>query len=189
MLLPMATVLAARPQRTAPPPVPASPHDARLALDAIYVAHHTWALRLAVQLTDDRQAAEDLVADVFVKLHRRLQRGPIDDPRAYLRRAVVNQRNSRFRRLFLERRHAGVQHGDDRGQRADDDQVADRDQVLAAMRHLTERMRAVLVLRYYEDLSVDQTAAVLGIAPGTVKTTAHRALARLQELLGEGARP
>lgn len=164
-------------------------HDARHALDAIYVAHHAWALRLAVQLTGDRTAAEDVVADVFVKLHRRRRTGPIDHPQAYLRRAIANQRNSWFRRAFLERRHAATAGADDRVEHPADAGIADRDAVLRALGHLTERMRAVLVLRYYEDLSVEQTALVLGITPGTVKTTAHRALARLKILLDEGARP
>ncbi|MEE8599526.1 sigma-70 family RNA polymerase sigma factor [Euzebya tangerina] len=162
--------------------------DARAMLDRIYVEHHTYALRLAVQLTGDQPTAEDVVADVFVKLFKRLQRGPIEYPRAYLRRAVINQRNSWFRRNVLERARAVVRSGDDRGDLEATDALADRDQMLSAMRHLTERQRQVLVLRYYEDLSVAATADVLGIAEGTVKTTTHRAMGRLEGLLSEEVR-
>lgn len=184
MLL-MVTTLAARP--TVPEPVTQRPaeHEAKRAFDALYVDHHPYAVRLATQLTGDRHRAEDIVADVFVKVYRRLQRGPIDQPKAYLRRAVINHRNSWFRRQFLERAWNASKSTQTEEAHRPSDQIADRDAILWALDQLTLRARQVLVLRYYEDLSVDETAAVLGIASGTVKTTAHRAMMRLRELLAE----
>ncbi|MPZ89170.1 MAG: hypothetical protein GEU81_14105, partial [Nitriliruptorales bacterium] len=81
----------------------------------VYAAHHAEALRLAYLLCGDAHRAEDAVADAFVKVWRRWERGGIDSPRAYVRRAVVNEVNSRFRRLRLERREAQRRTGDDRG--------------------------------------------------------------------------
>lgn len=185
MLMLPATTLAARP--TVPEPLAhgSGTHDARRAFDDLYINHHLYAVRLATQLTGDQHRAEDIVADVFVKLYRRLQRGPIDQPKAYLRRAVINHRNSWFRRQFLERAWNAARGSDDPAAPGASDQVVDRDEILWALDQLTVRARQVLVLRYYEDLSVDETADVLGIASGTVKTTTHRAMARLRELLGQ----
>jgi RNA polymerase sigma-70 factor (sigma-E family) len=161
----------------------APPSVAVTSLEAAFDAHHTGAVRLAYLLTGDRHAAEDAVADVWVKVHRRLQRGPVDDVGAYLRRAVVNQVNSRFRRLGLVRREAARRSGDDRGQRGFDEQVADRDQVVAALAKLPPRTRAVVVLRYYQDLSVADTASALGISEGAVKSSTNRGLAALRQYL------
>jgi RNA polymerase sigma-70 factor (sigma-E family) len=159
------------------------PSAAVTTLEAAYAAHHARAVRLAYLLTGDRHAAEDAVADVWVKVHQRLERGPVDDVGAYVRRAVVNQVNSRFRRLGLVRREAAKRSGDDRGQQAFDQGVADRDQVLAALAKLPPRTRAVVALRFYEDLSVADTAAALGISEGAVKSTTNRGLAALRQYL------
>jgi DNA-directed RNA polymerase specialized sigma24 family protein len=69
----------------------------------VFAAHHAEALRLAYLLCGDQQRAEDAVADAFVKVWRRWERGDIASPRAYIKRAVANEVNSRFRRLRLER--------------------------------------------------------------------------------------
>ena len=151
----------------------------------VYAAHAGPALRTAFLLCGDRHRAEDIVADAFVKIYRRWRRGGIDEPGAYVRRAVINQANSRFRRLALERRHAGTRSGDDRGQRGSDDQFADAQLVAAALQRLPQRQRTALVLRYYDDLSVAQTAEAMGVSPGTVKSTVARGLANLQRALGD----
>lgn len=152
----------------------------------VFAAHRVEALRLAYLLCGDRDRAEDVVADVFVKLFRRWGRGAIDNPRAYLRRAVVNELNSRFRRLALERREAGRQHGDHRGTRPADDQVADADAVAAALAALPVRQRTAVVLRYYADLPEREVADVMGVSVGTVKSSVSRALERMRPLLAEG---
>lgn len=152
----------------------------------VFAAHHPEALRLAYLLCGDPHRAEDAVAEAFTKMYRRWQRGGIDQPRAYLRRAVVNEVNSRFRRLVLERREAGRQHGDDRGTRPADEDLADRDEVFRALGGLPERQRTAVVLRYYADLTEADTAAAMDVSVGTVKSSVSRGLARLRTLLEEG---
>lgn len=152
---------------------------------SVYAAAHVDALRLAYLLCGDRDRAEDAVAEAFVRVYRQMRRGAVRDPRAYVRRAVVNEVNSRFRRLALERREAAKRSADDRGERAADDAVADTDEMFAALRQLSERQRTVVVLRFYEDLPEKAIAEAMGISIGTVKSTLHRGMERLRALLGE----
>ncbi len=153
----------------------------------VYAANRERAVRLAWLLTSDVDQAEDVVADAFAKVWRRWQRGGIEDPAAYVRRAVVNEANSKLRRRYRERAEDRRQRGDDRGIRLHDEQAADRDAVWQALQRLPERQRAAVVLRYYEDLSEAQAADVLGVAVGTVKSLTSRGLQRLeQELAAAG---
>lgn len=147
---------------------------------AIYAAQHAAAVRLAYLLCGDAHRAEDAVADAFVKIWRRLQQGSIDAPAPYVRRAVVNEVNSRFRRLRLERREAERQRGDDRGTRGLADQLADQDATFQALQALPARMRTALVLRFWHDLPEREIAEAMGISVGTVKSTLSRALAKLR---------
>ena len=149
----------------------------------VYAMHHARALRTAYLLCGDRHRAEDIVADAFVKIYRRWRRGGIDDPGAYVRRAVINQTNSRFRRLALEGRHSRTKSGDLRGERAPDDHLADQQLLIAALRRLPDRQRTALVLRYYDDLSVADTAAAMGVSVGTVKSTVARGLVSLRRAM------
>ncbi len=149
----------------------------------VFNAHHRRAVRLAYLLTSDADQAEDIVAEAFVKVYPRWRRGEVRDVGAYLRRAVANEANSRLRRRYLERREVTRRHGDERGVRLVDDHAADRDEVWAALGRLPLRQRQAVVLRYYEDLSEAETAEVLGVSVGTVKSQVSRGLARLQELL------
>ncbi len=151
----------------------------------VFAAHHAEALRLAYLLTGDPHRAEDAVADAFVKVWRRWERGGISSPRAYIRRAVVNEVNSRFRRLRLERAEAQRQRGDDRGALAIEDRLADADEMFVALRRLPERQRTAVVLRYYSDLSEAETAEAMHCSVGTVKSSVSRGLARLRSLMGE----
>lgn len=169
---------------TMPGSAPVDPVDPD-AFAALFAAHHAEALRLAFLLCGDRDRADDVVSESFVRLYRRWRRGGIDNPRAYLRRTVVNEVNSRFRRLAIERREAAKRSGDGRGRRADDDQVADNDAVMAALAALPPRQRTAVVLRYYADLSERDAAEVMGVSVGTVKSSVSRALARLRGLLAE----
>lgn len=154
----------------------------------IYAAHHAEALRLAYLLCGNRERAEDAVAEAFVRVYRQMRRGDIEHPRAYVRRAVVNEVNSRFRRLALERREASKRSGDDRGLRGADDVIVDTDEMFAALRRLSDRQRTVVVLRFYEDLPEKAIADVMGISIGTVKSTLSRGMERLRSLLGEEVR-
>ena len=152
---------------------------------SIYAAHHAEALRLAYLLTGNRERAEDAVAEAFVRVYRQMQRNSITNPKAYIRRAVVNEINSRFRRLALERREAAKRSGDDRGIRSADESVADTDAMFSALRQLSDRQRTAVVLRYYEDLPEKAIAEAMGVSVGTVKSTLSRGMDRLRVLLGE----
>ena len=152
---------------------------------AIYAAHHAGALRLAYLLCGNRDRAEDAVAEAFVRVYRQMGRTEIANPGSYVRRAVVNEVNSRFRRLALERREAAKRTGDDRGARGTDEHLADADQMFTALRQLSARQRTVVVLRFYEDLPEKAIAEAMGISVGTVKSTLSRGMDRLRVLLGE----
>ena len=156
----------------------------RSSFAAVFEAQHRQAVRLAYLLTSDRELAEDIVADAFAKVFVPWQRGEVRDVGGYLRRAVVNESNSKLRRRYLERRVAARRSGDDRGQLAADDHTVDHDQMWTALQQLPDRQRRAIVLRYYEDLSEAQAATLLGVPVGTVKSQVSRGLARLEQLLG-----
>jgi RNA polymerase sigma-70 factor (sigma-E family) len=143
--------------------------------------HH---LRVAVLLTGDWHAAEDLVQASLVKLYwawPRLDTGA--DPDAYLRRIMINTRRSWWRARWRRETPAAVLP-----ERSCDDDIADRQALGALVRQalatLPRQQRAVLVLRYCEDLPEAEVAGLLGCTAGTVKTHAHRGLRALRELLG-----
>jgi RNA polymerase sigma-70 factor (sigma-E family) len=142
-------------------------------------------LRVAVLLTGDWHAAEDLVQASLVKLYRawpRLDTGT--DPGAYLRRIIVNTHRSWWRARWRRETPSGAlpdsAYGDD---------LADRHALGALVRQarasLPRQQRAVLVLRYCEDLPETEVAELLGCSPGSVKTHAHRGLRALRERLGD----
>ncbi len=149
----------------------------------LYAAHNRELVRFAYLLTGEPDLAEDLVADVFAQVLRRWGSGDIDNPQAYLRRAVVNRFNSRLRRRYLARRHRSTADGSDRGVVRADEHLAERDAMFQALDRLPDGQRAVVVLRFYEDCTVAETAAALGVSEGTVKSQTSRALERLHDLL------
>ena len=153
----------------------------------LYATHNRQLVRYAYLLTGDAGLAEDLVADVFAQVLRRWGSTSIDNPEAYLRRAVTNRFNSKLRRRYLARRHRDTADGSERGVVHADERLAERDAMFQALDRLPEGMRTVVVLRYYEDLSVEEAAQVLGVSEGTVKSQTSRALARLQQILATSA--
>jgi len=138
-------------------------------------------LRTAWLLTGDWALAEDLVQTALVRSWPRWERiRRRDDPEIYVRRVMVNTWTSWSRRRWRgERPSQAVPDGQAAGDLAAE--VAVRMAVRGALRMLTARQRAVLVLRVFDDLSEPQVAQVLGCAVGTVKSTMARALARLRE--------
>lgn len=143
-------------------------------------------LRTAFLLTGTRHAAEDLVQNALLRTMRRWRQ--VDDPMAYVRRIMVNERISLWHRVGSRELLSGIA-GDwrlDRERSVGDtaDTVAERDELLLALDRLPVRMRAVLVLRYWEDLSVEQAADLLGCSIGSVKSHTSRGLARLRADLG-----
>ena len=155
------------------------------ALLGLYASQRPALVRLAVLLVDDKAAAEDVVQDAFLALQRRWH---AVDPRAaagYLRTSVVNGARSLHRRRLVARRYAWL---GDLGEAPSADLAAlladEHREVLAALRRLPRRQREVLVLRYWSELSEAEIAEVLGVARGTVKSSASRGLAALSEHLG-----
>jgi RNA polymerase sigma-70 factor (sigma-E family) len=142
-------------------------------------------LKTAYLIAWDAGEAEDLVQECLLKIARRWPRiRGMAQPRAYARRILVNlalddARDRARRRGELDGAPA-VADG-----RARDLLVGleTRAELLDALARLTPRQRAVLVLRYFNDLTEAQTAEVLGCSPGTVKSNASRGLARLREVL------
>lgn len=151
---------------------------------AVYAAHHREAFRLAYLLCGDRHRAEDITADAFVNLYRRLGRGGVERPGAYLRRIVVNEVSSGFRRLALQRREAAKRHGDQRGTLGPEDMVADQVLIAEALALLPLRQRTAVVLRYFADLPERDVAEAMGCSIGTVKSSVSRGLDRLRTVLG-----
>ena len=137
--------------------------------------------RTAWLLTGDWAAAEDLVQTALVRSWPRWERiRRRDDPEVYVRRAMVNTWASwRRRRWWGERPSEAVPDAPAAGDMATE--VAVRIAVQSALRSLTARQRAVLVLRVFDDLTEAQVAYVLGCAVGTVKSTMAQAVARLRE--------
>jgi RNA polymerase sigma-70 factor (sigma-E family) len=142
----------------------------------------TTLLRTAYLLTGDRGHAEDLLQTALIKTYRHWSRIDHDDPTAFVRRVLVTTHAGWRRRLRVSEFVSSTPLLAGDLQQAPD--LGERDVMTAALAQLPPRMRAVLVLRYWEDLSEAGTAEALGCSVNTVKTHTSRGLARLRELLG-----
>jgi len=162
------------------------PSRARLEqLGAWFEAEYAGLLRFAYFVCGDRAQAEDLVQDAFVRLYRAGARVEEETVRAYARRTIMNLSRSAFRRRGSERRAL---------RRVDRDEVAPhdpgpRDEVWRAILSLSPQQRAVIALRYYEDLSEKEIAEALGVSAGSVKKHADRAMDALRARLGGRSEP
>jgi len=136
----------------------------------------------------NRAEAEDLLQGAYERAYRRWGRiSGRADPERYVRQILVNASVDRWRRL---RRHPEIPlavSGADPGAADTAAVVADRDLLLRGLAALPPRQRAVLVLRYFEDLSEAQTAMMLGCSVGTVKSQTARGLVRLRDGTSEAA--
>ncbi|MGQ5260498.1 SigE family RNA polymerase sigma factor [Micromonospora sp. ZYX-F-536] len=143
-------------------------------------------LRTAYLLAGDWATAEDLLQTALTKTYLAWKRlGGIEAVEPYARRVMVNTSTSWWRRRWHGERPTEVLP-----ERAGVDEIQqqlDRDLLWRHLRELPNRQRAVLVLRYYEDMSEAQTAAMLDISPGTVKSQASRALSTLRRRMGTDA--
>ena len=151
-------------------------------LAELYWRHAGEALRLALLLTSDQHAAEDIVQDAFVRLFGRFRelRSP-DAFETYLRRTVVNLSRDRFRRLRSERNYAAQRANSSSRQTGVASQIEDREVIRHALQSLPHRQRAALILRFYADLSEYETAEVLQCSVAAVKSLVSRATATLRE--------
>jgi RNA polymerase sigma-70 factor (sigma-E family) len=138
--------------------------------------------RFAYTLCGDTSRAEEVVAEAYAKVWPRWRRGQVEFLPAYLRRAVANEAYGRGRRRAVEERHAAraVPPGPDGTFEA---QVDAHDALWQALGGLPDPQRVVVVLRVVEDLSVEETADMLGVAVGTVKSRLARGLASLRDIL------
>ncbi len=154
-----------------------------------YVAARWGALvRTAYLLTGDFHEAEDLVQVTLTKAYPHWRRIREETVTSYLRRALVNNNRSRVRRRRVT--HLLMPFLPDTPASAGSTPGEDRDLLVAALAGLPERQRAVVVLRYWEDLSVEEVAHELGCSVGTVKSQSSRALAKLRAdpaLIGHAA--
>ncbi|MFG3298741.1 SigE family RNA polymerase sigma factor [Micromonospora chersina] len=137
--------------------------------------------RTAYLLTGDHQHAEDLLQSALARTYRHWRRIRDGDPEAYVRRVMYHQQVSWWRRRRVAERLDATPV--ERGGGDHTEHTALRLSVVAALRRLTARQRAVVVLRYYEDLTEAQVAEVLGCSVGTVKRHGHDAVRRLRGLV------
>jgi RNA polymerase sigma-70 factor (sigma-E family) len=159
------------------------------AFHAFFEAHHAELARLAYLITGEAGAADDLAADALLEVWRYWDRVvAADSPLAYARGVLANLARNRIRKQQRERRGLLGLNGlwPHRGHARDVDVPAALD-VREALHRLPYRRRACVVLRYGFDLSEQETARILDVSVGTVKSQTSRGLAQLADLLG--ARP
>lgn len=142
-------------------------------------------VRLARFFVDDRDAAEDLVQEAFIKLARSVHRiGDPDRVTAYLRSIVLNLARDHNRRGLVSLRHRPPADPAPAGVEEEAALRDDQRRVVEALRDLPLGQRNCLVLRYYLELGVPEIARTLGVSVNTVKTQLQRGLARLEARLG-----
>jgi RNA polymerase sigma-70 factor (sigma-E family) len=140
--------------------------------------------RTAYLMTGDYQRAEDLLQTTLVRVYQRWPRiDAMERPAAYARKILVNQSVSWWRRRSSN--ESTLTPRDEPSWQGRVDEVAEHERAWQAVLTLPPRQRAVMVLRYYEDLSEADIAAALNMAPGTVKSHGHAASRRLAQLLSE----
>jgi RNA polymerase sigma-70 factor (sigma-E family) len=148
-------------------------------LDGLYRTHAPGALRFALMLTGDRALSEDLVQEAFIRVAAKLH--SLRDPTAfgaYLTRAVANLAKSHFRHQNVAARHERAV--DERTLISDAVDITMSDVMLVALRRLPMQQRAVVVLRYYNQLTLEEIAELLDCPVGTVKSQLSRGLARMR---------
>ena len=148
--------------------------------DDFYVALWPRLVRTTYAVSGDLGVAEDAVQTAFAKAYRSWRRvSRLDAPEAYVRKMAVNEVLNSRRRAHSRREVTRAELPEVAGGSSYDGALA-HDEMWAVVSALPPRQRAVLVLRFYEDLSEQQIADVLGCRPGTVKSRLSRALTRLE---------
>ena len=160
-----------------------------LDLDGFVNAHYAQLLRRAYLLTGSRADAEDLVQEALARTWEAARGRAVESPGAYVHRTMVNLYVSRWRRRRLRREDpvAEIPEPVAGGARHTADavgEVDERDRLWRVLGSLPAKQRAVLVLRYYEDLSEGAAADLLGVTVGTVRSQTWKGLRRLEAALG-----
>ena len=158
-------------------------------LPALYDAHYAKMVKLASMYVDQREVAEEVVQDAFLKLLKGNYNIKPGNEAAYVRRMVINGAHSALRKRRVRRRHTldepeSVASAEEGGV-----SLSERQRILNAVRKLPRKQASVIILRYYLDLSEAEIAESLGMARGSVKSHAHRGLHRLQQILGDDELP
>lgn len=154
-------------------------------LPALYDQHYRSLVKLAAVYLGDVESAEEVVQDAFVKLLAGRYRVEPGKEGPYLRSMVLNGARSLLRKRHVRRVKAPTPADDVVAAEELGVARAERDRLVAAVRTLPHKQASVVLLRYYLELSEAEIAETLGIAPGSVKSHAHRALAKLQARLKE----
>lgn len=158
-------------------------------LASLYEEHAARSFRLAYLLTGDRDLAEDLVQDAFLKLIGRFadlrNPGSFD---AYLRRTIVTLSYGTFRRRRTERAYLAREQDLAQGRSDVLPDVERKDELWTQMQKIAPRQRAALVLRFYEDLSEQQAADVLGCSLRAVKSLVTRGIQAMRDQQGGESR-
>lgn len=155
----------------------------RAGFDEFAAAHSAELIKLAFMVSGDRGRAEDAAQEALVRAYQRWSR--LENPLAYARRVAVNATRDEWRRA--QRATRAHEHATTlarlEGISDIETSVLQRDALMSALAELPHRQRAVIALRYLTDLSEAETAAVLEISVGTVKSQTFDALARLRQTL------
>ncbi|MEV4410781.1 SigE family RNA polymerase sigma factor [Catellatospora sp. NPDC049609] len=162
-------------------PGPEASEDRAVRFDEFVRARTSSLWHAAYLLTGDRHHAEDLLQTALERAAVRWER--LDRPEAYVRKVLYTQAVSWWRRRQRRVPEVLVDATPEAPGGAGEPEV--RIVLAQALRRLTARQRAVLVLRFYEDCTEQETARLLGVAPGTVKSQTRHALTRLRQLAPE----
>jgi RNA polymerase sigma-70 factor (sigma-E family) len=158
--------------------------DAEQALLELYTLHYKPLVRLSALLLRDIGAAEEVVQDAFIEMHKGwLRLRDTEKALSYLRQAVVNRSRSVLRHRVVVDRNAPKPAPDMPSAEHGAFALLERSAVIAALRQLPERQREAVVLRFYADMSEAQIADAMGISRGAVKSHTSRAMAALRSVL------
>ncbi|MCU1395704.1 MAG: putative polymerase subfamily sigma factor [Ilumatobacteraceae bacterium] len=139
--------------------------------EAFYRASHDWALHLAWLLCGDRALSEDAVQDAYSALLPRF--ADVENPHGYLRTSIVNSLRTRRRRTMIERQRLELVRPPSEAEQR-------HSELAGSIARLPYKERVAIVCRYWADLPEDETAAMLGVAPATVRSLIQRAIKRLR---------